>query len=139
MEALRDITARLEGVSAKVRVFRAMERDYESYQKSVKMIMQEAQRGGLRNIHGPVSRLIRTENSYTVAIEIALGAAMQQIVVDSEADGKAAINYLKRTGGGRATFLPLSNIWGKGLQEPGIESCRGFVGVAADLVRCDAR
>ena len=139
MEALRDITARLEGVSAKVRVFRAMERDYESYQKSVRMVMQEAQRGSLRNIHGPVSRLIRTDDSYAVAIEIALGAAMQQIVVDSEADGKAAINYLKRTGGGRATFLPLSNIWGKSLQEPGIESCRGFVGVAADLVRCDAR
>ena len=139
MEALRDITARLEGVSAKVRVFRAMERDYESYQKSVRMVMQEAQRGSLRNIHGPVSRLIRTDDGYAVAIEIALGAAMQQIVVDSEADGKAAINYLKRTGGGRATFLPLSNIWGKSLQEPGIESCRGFVGVAADLVRCDAR
>ena len=64
-----------------------MERDYESYQKSVRMVMQEAQRGSLRNIHGPVSRLIRTDDSYAVAIEIALGAAMQQIVVDSEADG----------------------------------------------------
>ena len=101
--------------------------------------MQEAQRGGLRNIHGPVSRLIRTENSYTVAIEIALGAAMQQIVVDSEAAGKAAISHSKRTGGGRATFLPLSTIWGKSLQEPGVERCRGFVGVAADLVSFDPK
>ncbi len=138
-ETLRQLSAQLDGISAKVRVFRAMERDYESYQKSVRMIMQEAQRGGLRNIHGPVSRLIRTENSYTVAIEIALGAAMQQIVVDSEADGKAAISYLKRTGGGRATFLPLSTIWGKSLQEPGVEKCRGFVGVAADLVSFDPK
>ena len=138
-ETLRQLSAQLDGISAKVRVFRAMERDYESYQKSVRMIMQEAQRGGLRNIHGPVSRLIRTENSYTVAIEIALGAAMQQIVVDSEADGKAAISYLKRTGGGRATFLPLSTIWGKSLQEPGVEKSRGFVGVAADLVSFDPK
>ena len=138
-ERLRQLTAQLDGVSAKVRVFRAMERDYESYQKSVRMIMQEAQRGGLRNIHGPVSRLIRTDNEYAVAIEIALGAAMQQIVVDSEADGKAAIGYLKRTGGGRATFLPLSSIWGKSLQEPGVEKSRGFVGIGSDLVKYDPR
>ena len=138
-EKLRQLSAQLDGISAKTRVFRAMERDYESYQKSVRMVMQEAQRGGLKNIHGPVSRLIRTEDSRAVAIEIALGAAMQQIVVDSEADGKAAIGYLKRTGGGRATFLPLSSIWGKSLQEPGVEKCRGFVGIAAELVKYDPK
>ena len=138
-ERLRELGAQLDGVSAKVRVFRAMERDYESYTKSVRMVMQEAQRGALRNIHGPVSRLIRTDNAYAVAIEIALGAAMQQVVVETEADGKAAISYLKRTGGGRATFLPLSTIRGKELQEPGVEKSRGFVGVASDLVKSDPK
>ena len=133
-EDLRQVTAKLDGVQAKLRVFRAMERDYESYQKSVKLVMQEAQRGSLRNIHGPVSRLIRTEDAYTIAIEIALSGAMQQIVVDSEADGKAAIAHLKRTGGGRATFLPLSVIKGKTLQETGLEGCRGYVGIASALV-----
>ena len=135
----REITTKLDAVAAKARVFRAMERDFDSYNKAVKMVMQEAQRGSLRNIHGPVSRLIRTEDSYTVAIEIALGAAMQQIVVDHENDGKAAISYLKRTGGGRATFLPLSNIQGKGLQENDLENCRGFVGIASQLVSADPR
>ena len=130
----RELTAQLDSVTAKARVFRAMERDFESYNKAVRMVMQEAQRGALRNVHGPVSRLIRTEDSYTVAIEIALGAAMQQIVVGSEADGKAAISYLKRTGGGRATFLPLSSIQGRLLQERGLENCRGFVGIASRLV-----
>ncbi len=139
LQKQRETTAQLESVTAKARVFRAMERDYESYNKAVKMVMQEAQRGKLRNIHGPVSRLIRTEDSYTVAIEIALGAGMQQIVVDSEADGKAAISYLKRTGGGRATFLPLSTIQGKRLQETGLENCRGFVGIASELVSADPR
>ena len=133
---LRQLTARLEGVQAKVKVFRAMERDYDNYQKSVKIIMQEAQKGTLRNIHGPVSRLIRTEDAYTLAVEIALGAAMQQIVVGAEADGKAAIQFLKRSGGGRATFLPLSVIRGKRLQEQGLEKCRGFVGLGSDLVQC---
>lgn len=136
---LRQLNQALDTVSAKARVFRAMERDFESYNKAVRMVMQESQRGALRNIHGPLSRLIRTEDSYTVAIEIALGAAMQQIVVDSEQDGKAAISYLKRTGGGRATFLPLSSIQGKSLQEMGLEQCRGFVGVASRLVTTDAR
>ena len=131
---LRELTTKLDSVQAKLRVFRAMERDYESYTKSVKSVMQEAQRGSLRNIHGPVSRLIRTEDAYTVALEIALGAAMQQIVVDSEADGKAAIAYLKRSGGGRATFLPLRTIEGKTLNESGLQNCRGFVGIASQLV-----
>ncbi len=133
----RELLGKLDSVSAKARVFRAMERDFESYQKSVRMVMQEAQRGKLPGIHGPVSRLIRTDNEYTVAVEIALGAAMQQIVVDREADGKAAISYLKRTGGGRATFLPLSSIQGRALQENGLENCRGFVGIASDLVKSE--
>ena len=136
-QQIRAITGELESVSAKARVFRAMERDFESYQKSVRMVMQEAQRGRLQNIHGPVSRLIRTDDDHTVAIEIALGGAMQQIVVDSENDGKAAIGYLKRTGGGRATFLPMNTISGRRLQENGLESARGYVGVASDLVRSE--
>ena len=136
-QSLRELTAQLDAVNAKTKVFRAMERDYESYQKSVRLVMQEAQRGSLRNIHGPVSRLIRTEDSYTVAIEIALGGAMQQIVVDNENDGKAAISFLKRTGGGRATFLPLSTIQGKSLQENGLDACRGYIGIASQLVTCE--
>ena len=138
-QILRELTGKLDSVAAKARVFRAMERDFESFQKSVRMVMQEAQRGKLPNVHGPVSRLIRTDDAYTVAIEIALGGAMQQIVVDSESDGKAAIAFLKRTGGGRATFLPLSTIQPKGLQENGLEGCRGFVGIASRLVKSEER
>ena len=138
-ESLRELNKELDGVTAKARVFRAMERDFESYQKSVRLVMQEAQRGKLVNIHGPVSKLIRAEDSCTLAIEIALGAAMQQIVVDSEQDGKAAISFLKRTGGGRATFLPLTAISGRTLQENGLEHCRGFVGIASQLVTTDGK
>ena len=138
-ESLRQLNAQLDSVSAKARVFRAMERDFDSYNKAVKMVMQESQRGALRNVHNPVSRLIRTGDDTTLAIEIALGAAMQNIVVDTEADGKAAINYLKRTGGGRTTFLPLNTTTGRTLQENGLENCRGFVGLASQLVSYDGR
>lgn len=68
----RDVTAQLDGIRAKVQVFQAMERDFESYQKSVRLVMQQGNR--LSGIHGPVSRLIRTEDEYTSAIEIALAA-----------------------------------------------------------------
>ena len=136
-QKLRELTAKLDSVSAKARVYRAMERDYDSYNKSVKLVMQEAQKGGLRGVHGPVSRLIRTEDEYAVAIEIALGAAMQQIIVGTENDGKSAISFLKRIGGGRATFLPISTIKGRRLEEKSIENCRGFTGIASQLVSCD--
>ena len=132
----RALGGKLDTVGAKLRVFRAMERDYENYQRSVRLVMQEAQRGRLQNIHGPVSRLIRTEDRFTAAIEIALGGALQQIVVGAESDGKAAISYLKRIGGGRATFLPLTTIRGKTLQEYGLETCPGFVGIASQVVSC---
>jgi len=138
-EAVQKLHSQLESVQARANVFRAMEKDFEGYQKSVRQVMQEAKRGALRRIHGPVSQLIRTDDSYTVAIEIALGGAMQQIVVDNEQDGKAAIAYLKRTGGGRATFLPLSVIRGRFLDEKGLENCDGFVGIASQLIRCDEK
>lgn len=135
----RELTAKLDSVSAKVKVFRAMERDFESYQKSVRMVMQEAQKGALRNVHGPVSKLIRADEEYAIAIEIALGAAMQNIVVDAEADAKAGMAFLKRTGAGRATFLPMSVIKGRSLKESGLDRCRGYVGTASELVKTEER
>ena len=138
-EQVQKLRSQLESISAKAGVFRAMEKDFEGYQKSVRAVMQEAKRGGLRNIHGPVSQLIRTEDSYTVAIEIALGGALQQIVVENEQDGKAVLNYLKRTNGGRTTVLPMSTVRGRTLQEKGVENCRGYVGIASKLVKFDQR
>ncbi len=136
-EKVQSLTRTLDSVKAKTRVFQAMEKDYEGYQKSVRAVMQAGDKGVLRNIHGPVSQLIRTGDEYTVAIEIALGSAMQQIVVGNEQDGKAAISYLSRTGGGRATFLPLSAIRGRRLEEKGLENCPGFVGIGSELISCD--
>ncbi len=136
-QKLEDNKRKLDAVTAKTNVYKAMEKDFEGYHKSVRIVMQEAQKGVLRRVHGPVSQLIRTDDAYTVAVEVALGAALQQIVVDTEADGKAAINHLKRIEGGRATFLPLSVITGRELKENGLEKCDGFVGIASSLVSCD--
>ncbi len=137
LQQVNSARTQLESTQAKARVFRAMEKDLEGYQKSVRAVMQEAKRGGLPHVHGPISQLIRTDDSYTVAIEIALGGALQNVVVDTAADGKAAINFLNRSGNGRATFLPIAVIQPKSLNEKGVESCGGFVGIADELVSCD--
>ena len=126
-------------LSSRIRLLEEMERDFEGYNKAVRVVMQEAERGSLKNIHGPVSKLIRTDEEYAVAIETALGAAMQHIVVTAESDGKAGINLLKRRDGGRATFLPISVITGKALQEKGLDLMPGFIGLGSDLVDCDDR
>ena len=121
----------------RAKVLEDLERNLEGFAQSVKAVMKEAGRGNLPGIHGPLSRLFRVPQQYAVAIETAMGAAMQNIVVGAEEDAKAAIRFLKQRDAGRATFLPLSTIHGSLLQEPSLENCPGFVGVAASLCSCD--
>uniref|UniRef100_UPI002616CAEA chromosome segregation protein SMC n=1 Tax=uncultured Intestinimonas sp. TaxID=1689265 RepID=UPI002616CAEA len=127
-------------LSSRIHILSEMEKVYEGYSKAVKLVMGEAQRGGLRHVHGPVADLVQVPDAYTVAIETALGGAMQNIVVDREEDGKAVIQYLKRRDGGRATILPLSSIRPYDLREAGsLQREPGFVGVADQLVKFDPR
>ena len=130
---------RMDTLASRIRMYREMEKDFEGYAKSTRIVMQEAARGTLRHIHGPVSKLLRTADEYTVAIETALGASMGSIVVDTEQDGKAAIQLLRRRDGGRATFLPMSAIRGRKLQENGLERENGFEGLACDLIEYDPK
>ena len=123
---------------SRIRMLREMEKLHEGYSRAVKLVMGEVQRGTLHHIHGPVAGLLHVPDRYTVAIETALGGAMQNLVVDREEDGKAVIQYLKRRDGGRATILPLSSIRPGELREAGSLSREpGFVGVADQLVQFD--
>ncbi|MBQ9993130.1 MAG: chromosome segregation protein SMC, partial [Clostridia bacterium] len=116
-----------------------LERNMEGYDYSVRKVMQCFEKGGLRGIHGPVSRVITVEDRYTVAIEIALGAAMKNIIVDNESDGKQAMEFLKQNRAGRATFLPISVIRPRYLDERGLDECAGYVDIASHLVTCDEK
>ena len=129
----------LEEHLRRARLLEDLERNLEGFSQSVKAVMREAERGVLNGIHGPVSRLIRVPEKCSVAIETALGAAMQNIVVGTEQDAKRAIGLLKERDAGRATFLPLSVIKGRVLSEPGLSGCPGFVGVASELCSCDPK
>ena len=114
-----------------------LERNLEGFSVSVKAVMRESGRGALDGVRGPISRLVKVPEEYAVAMETALGAAMQDIVVGTEQDAKRAIAFLKRTNSGRATFLPVETIRGRRLQENGLDSCRGFLGIASELCGFD--
>ena len=127
-------------LTSRIRMLTEMEKEHEGYSKAIKMVMNESQRGTLHHIHGPVASLLKVPDKYTVAIETALGGAMQNLVVDAEEDGKAVIQYLKRRDAGRATILPISSIRPGELREANsLRSDRGFVGVGDELVSFDPR
>ena len=133
------LTVDVGALENRIHLLTEMEKEYEGFSKAVKIVMQASERQSLRGIHAPVAGLMTTEEQYTVALEIALGAGLQNIVVDREEDAKAAIGYLKQRDGGRATFLPLSTIRGDVLRENGLEREYGFVGIASELLRCDKK
>ncbi|MPM16114.1 Chromosome partition protein Smc [bioreactor metagenome] len=124
-------------LSSRMNMLAEMEKMYEGYSKAVKLVMSESGRGELPGIHGPVAGLLRVSDRYAVAVEIALGGAMQNIVVDNEESAKKAISSLKRRDGGRATFLPLTSIRPNQLRERDVKQEQGFVGVASELVEHD--
>ncbi|MEE0872802.1 MAG: chromosome segregation protein SMC [Ruminococcus sp.] len=123
----------------KISFLENLERNMEGFAKSVKSVVSASRNGKLRGIHGPVSRVISVPGEYAVAIEIALGAAMQNIVVETDEDAKQAIRFLKSTDGGRATFLPLNTIKPRELRENSLDDCYGFVGIASELCSCEQK
>lgn len=121
----------------RVRLLEDLEKNMEGYFGAVKAVMKESGRGALRGIYGPVSQLITVKDKYSAAIETALGAAVQNIVVDNETDAKRAMGFLKEHRAGRATFLPITAIKGRVLSEQGLDDQYGFVSIASELVSYD--
>ena len=116
-----------------------LERNLEGFTHSVKAVMKEAKRGMLSGVCGPVTQLIHVPKEYAVALETALGGAMQNIVVETEQDAKSAIRFLQKREAGRATFLPLTTIRGTVLDPREMEELPGFVGVASQLCQCEEK
>lgn len=136
---LEETTSALSEKRSRAKMLSDLEKNMEGYSGAVKAVVRRSRSGALGGIHGVLSQLIQVDNEYSTAVEVALGAAMQNIVTSTEADAKRAINYLKANNLGRATFLPISNIKGRTLDEKGLDDNLGFVAVASDLVECDAK
>ncbi len=129
----------IEAKRRRAQILKELENNMEGFGHAVKSVMHEAELGTLKGICGPVSKLISVEKKYSIAVETALSNAIQNVITETEADAKRAINFLKTSGGGRATFLPVATNKSREFKEHGFESMLGFVGIASDLVECDEK
>lgn len=132
------LTVDSRSMDSRIDMLAAMEKEYEGFSKAVRTVMREAAHGALKGVHGPVANLLRTDDKFALAVETAIGGAMQNIVVDTQYDGRAAIELLKRQDAGRGTFLPIDAVKGYVMDNAPADD-PGFVGVAYDLVRFDNR
>ncbi len=121
------------------RILTDLENNMEGFSGSVKMLMKAVRKGDIAGICGTVAQLIQVDSRYGIAVETALGASVQHLIVEDEQSAKAGIRFLKDNRAGRATFLPLTSIRGRHLQEQGLEGQKGFVAVASDLVQCEPK
>ena len=126
----------LEEKRSKAKMLSDLEKNMEGFSGAVKAVMKQSEANALSGIHGTLSQLISVDNEYSTAVEVALGAAMQNIVVGSESDAKRAINFLKNNKQGRATFLPISAIKPRSINERDLDDNFGFVDIASNLVDC---
>lgn len=118
----------------RIKMLEEFEKNLEGYVYAVKQVCKAADNAELKGVHGPVSRLIDVKKEYSLAVETALGAAAQNVIVSNEDCAKKAIFYLKKNNAGRATFLPLTSIRPYSLKENGVENCNGFIDFADKLV-----
>ncbi len=129
----------IEAKKRKIQILEDLEKNMDGFSHPVKTVMKQATDGTLKGVFGPVLRLISVKDEYSVAIETALGTATQNIVVDTEATAKRAIEMLKRSNSGRATFLPVSSVKAKEFKDGDFEDKYGYVDVASNLVQCDEK
>lgn len=138
-EELDKIRLDIEAKKRRIQILEDLEKNMEGFNHSVKTVMKESENGKIKGVFGPVTRLIGVDKEYSVAVETALGTAAQNIIVDTEGTAKYAIEMLKRTNSGRATFLPVSSIKSREFTEKGFEDEFGYIGIASELVDCDSR
>ncbi|HFI0080713.1 TPA: chromosome segregation protein SMC [Streptococcus suis] len=132
---LFDLLDQLKGKQARQSSLEAILKNHSNFYAGVKAVLQEAP--SLGGIIGAVSEQLTFDTRYQTALEIALGGASQNVIVEDEATAKRAIAFLKEKRQGRATFLPLTTIKPRqlsGQQISLLESSNGFLGLASDLV-----
>ena len=116
-----------------------VEKNMAGYAASVKAVVTASRQGRISGVEGTVADVIKVDKRYAVAIETALGAALQNIIVNNEETAKRCIRYLKETKGGRATFLPLTSVNGSLLSVNGLDGEYGYEGIASELIECDEK
>ncbi len=125
---------------AKLRLLRDMDKEYEGYNHSIKNLMKYIEKNEplRKNVLGVVGELIDVKSEYSLAIEIALGSAIQDIITETTESAKDLISVLKKNNFGRATFLPLDNITYKPFDKS-LNRGDGVIGLASDIIDYDKK
>ena len=134
---INNLLSEINMKSSKLKFLKETEKDKEGYVKSVKSILLALDKDKelAKGVHGVLANLLLVEEKYQIAIEMALGQAMQNIVTDTDKEAKKLIEYLRKNNIGRASFLPISEIKGKKLDKINLKGINGVVGIASDLVK----
>lgn len=141
-ESCSRLIRQLDQVNARLHALQALEENMEGYHKGVRKTIFAYRKGEIscKGIYGTVAENIEVDKEYELAVETALGNALQNIIVETTEDAKKCIAYLKAANGGRATFLPLDAVRGKRLDiDIRLKTFKGFLGLGVDLVRFEER
>ena len=140
-QAAEALSAELQAAAERRRVLAEMTREMEGYSQSVRRAMQAARQRGMAGVHGVLAQLMTVPEKYETAVDMVLGATLQHIVTDDEDTAKELIRYLRENRLGRATFLPITSVRSKTLdnRERRALDMPGCLGVASDLVQCDEK
>ena len=117
------------------------EKEKEGYIKSVKELLLDCDKNSQlkKGMHGVLANLISVNKEYELAIEMCLGQALQNVVTETEEDAKKLVEHLRNNNLGRASFLPISSIRGKRIENVISNGMKGVIGIASDLVKCDKK
>lgn len=136
--SLKELNKNLNEFEANKNMLLNLEKHYEGYNRSVKTLMERINKGQIPSGKGTkvLGEILEIDKEYEIAIEIAMGAAISNIITETDSIAKELINYLKNNKLGRATFLPLNNIKGNKLSlDNSITSMEGYIGIAADIIK----
>ena len=137
---IKDLEDEFRLKNSKLNFLIETEKEKDGYARAVKTILTESEKDSSfgKGLLGVLGDLIFTDDKYQVAIEMALGNAMQNLVTEDESDAKRLIEYLRKNDIGRASFFPIKTIHGK-KYEGSINKNEGFIAIASDIVKVDKK
>lgn len=144
-QVMRKWEQKIDALVSRRETLNEMKEDFDGYMHGVKEVLKARNRqgsGSLKGIHGAVAELMKVPKDYEIAVETAMGGALQHVVMEDEASARSAIAYLKQRQLGRATFLPLDVIRARTIspsEQSRLEQLDGYVGIAASLITCEPK
>lgn len=141
VSSLHQVQSESASLQSRLELLKDLEEGYDGYALGVRTVLQAGAKDRLHGIRGSLASLLTVPKDYETAVEIALGAALQNVVVETEADARAAIEMLKSRQAGRATFMPLSVIRSRLLsqrEQDKVQRHPGYVGIASSLVQANS-